>query len=264
MNESNVEDTPPAATREQPGWDAMLEDLLGLNIRGLRTIGVIFISPQKVYAAARAENWLERAYTPSLRLFISLVMLVLVLQAFWAGPESRVTAVQITAIKTQLEMSAPPELQPFIDPLLIWQNAIVSLPIATVSIMLVFAFLLRIWGKGVNAVTRVRFYFLSVIPAWIISFLLSMGSEILPNAIALTVIVLNPFIILSIDAISAWRGNPGQYQKFARIWRSALFAATNQAVYFLAGIVMFIYATNIALAKAAQAAEAAGVILTGS
>lgn len=264
MKKSNFGDTFTSDISGQPGWDAMMEDLVGLNIRGLRTIGTIFASPQKVYAAARTPDWHKRAYTPSLRLFISLAMLVLVLQAFWAGADGHVSTLISQTIQGDLNTGVAPELLPFIDPQDIWQTAIVSLPIATIAIMLMFAFLLRIWGKDTNGVTRVRYYFLSAIPGWIVSFSLSIIVENLTLATAITILGISPFITLFVDALSAWRGNPGQYQKFARLWRSGLFGVTNFIAYNLAGFIMLTYASAVVTNNAVAAATAAGIPLTPS
>jgi len=264
MTKSSFKETLTSDLSGQPGWDAMLEDLLGLNIRGLRTIGAIFATPQKVYQAASSKDWLGRTYTPSLRLFISLVMLVLVLQAFWAGPDSHLSTLQTQAIQNNLNMNAPAELLPFFDAESVWQTALISLPIATISIMLIFALLLRIWGKEVNAVTRVRYYFLTAIPGWIISFLISSGANSLSYSLAVSIASSSFLILIIIDTLSAWRGNPGQYQKFARLWRSGLFGLTNFVVYTLAGIIMFTYSSRVATLKAIEAASAAGIPLTGS
>ena len=50
------------------GGDDLIEDMFGLNLRGLKTLWVMFASPRKGYEAARSPDWMDRSYTPSIRL----------------------------------------------------------------------------------------------------------------------------------------------------------------------------------------------------
>ena len=264
MSEPMPENTSQAPLVEQPGWDAMLEDLIGLNIRGLRTIGTLLAAPKQVFAAAKAKDWMGRKYTPSLRLFVSLLMVVSLLQAFWAGPNSLLSRIQTEAIQAQINADAPAELQPFINSNDIWQTMLVGLPISTLIAMLVASLLLRVWGPEAKTVTRVRYYFLAIIPGWICSFALSMTLDSIPEQAALAILPNLLFIVLLVDGSTAWRGNPGNYSGFARIWRAVFFGVVNFAVYIMANIILSRYAGFIVGNEAVAAAEAAGVVLSPS
>ena len=253
---------PISKVAPQPGWDAMLEDLLGLNIRGLNTVGAVFLKPKRVFEAARSRSWQDGAYTPSIRLFVSLMMLVLLLQAFWAGPDSKLARIQTDTIQAQIDSQVPEALLPFITSENIWQTAIVSMPFATLIVMFVAALLLRVWGSGAKTVTRVRYYFLAAIPGWVFSFGLAMVAEAFSASQALLIVSISPLIVMGIDGITAWRGNPAGYTKFARIWRAGLFGLTNTIVYVVASFAMFSYAAEVVTSGALEAAQAAGVVLT--
>lgn len=264
MIPSEQKDISSMQPTEQPGWDAMMEDLLGLNIRGVQTALAIFATPRKVYSAAHSKDWQARTYTPSLRLFISLVMFVLILQAFWGGPDSHLARFQTEVIQAGLNANAPEALLPFIDARDIWETSLVSLPVATVSAMLVASLLLRVWGKGTNTVTRIRFYFLSAIPGWIVSFAVSVIANQLTYTTAIFIVGWMFYLIIMTDAFSAWRGNAGQHQGMARVWRAGLFAVTNTIAYTTGAIIMNTYAVAVVSQKATEAALAAGVVLTPS
>ena len=242
----------------------MLEDTLGLNIHGLKTIGAVFWNPKRVFAAARSKTWANGTYRPSIRLFVSLAMLVLVLQAFWAGPDSHLAQISSENIQTILTAQLPPELIPYISGRDIWQTSIVALPIATVATMLIAAFLLRIWGKGTRGVTRIRYYFLAAIPGWICSFGLSMTAEAFSFATAVILLVAAQPVAILLDSLTAWRGNPGEYKKFARIWRAGLFGVVNFVVYNIAAFIMLTYASHAVTQNVIAAAKAAGVVLAPS
>ena len=65
------------------GVDAVIEDVFGLNLRGLRTIWAMFIHPHRVFSAARDEKW-RGLFTPSIRLAFFLVTLSVVTRYIWA------------------------------------------------------------------------------------------------------------------------------------------------------------------------------------
>jgi hypothetical protein len=45
------------------GRDALLDDLLALNVRALKSMRAIIVSPRAVFEAARDADWMGR-YTP--------------------------------------------------------------------------------------------------------------------------------------------------------------------------------------------------------
>ena len=61
------------------GFDNLLEDIFGLNIRALKTIGVLFKSPGKYFKAAKTPDWTDR-YTPSFRVWFGLMAMLVALK----------------------------------------------------------------------------------------------------------------------------------------------------------------------------------------
>ncbi|PHR92137.1 MAG: hypothetical protein COA69_09010 [Robiginitomaculum sp.] len=66
------------------GFDDFLEDLFGLNIRGLKTLWTSFANPKAYFQACSSPNWHDK-FTPSFRLWFTLSALTVFLQFFWGG-----------------------------------------------------------------------------------------------------------------------------------------------------------------------------------
>ena len=77
----------PKESDNKVGLDDLLEDLFGMNIRSFKTIGVLFASPRRYFTAAKTPSWMDK-YTPSTRLWLGLMAILIALQFFWASPDA--------------------------------------------------------------------------------------------------------------------------------------------------------------------------------
>ncbi len=137
--------------------DALVEDLFGLNLKGLKTLRDLFFRPRRLFESARIPDWNE-AYTPTVRLSFSLITLFTLLSFFWAAEDG--PFYQSLLAQTQEANVDNPEAPP--------ADEIVSSYFAAYSFVYPFAYMavhgllasvLFVWGKGTYWVVRVRLYF---------------------------------------------------------------------------------------------------------
>jgi len=143
-----------------PGFDSLIEDLFGLNVRGLKTVGQLFISPKKVFESARVPDW-RRKYTPTIRLTFSIITVFMLLSFFWAAEDG----MMYQALFAQFTEIAAASLDP-VSPEQIRRD--IRTAFAAYSFFYPFIYMLLhglvgsalfIWGKGTGWVTRLRLYF---------------------------------------------------------------------------------------------------------
>ena len=79
--------------------DALIDDLFGLNWKAIKTLGVAFTCPAKLAKAAWSETWEDR-YTPSFRLWFTLIAILFFFQFFWAGDDSALISLYATQVET--------------------------------------------------------------------------------------------------------------------------------------------------------------------
>ena len=223
-----------------PGWDDLTEDLFGLNIRGLVTIRDIFIRPAKVYEAARTSDWKEKYYTPSIRLFFSLITAVILLRVLWAGEDTHF--VQMMELQLQASIPEGEAISSAMSATAVIQQMLVSLPVMTMISMLLTGMVLRIWGKGTSLPVRLRNYFIAATPGWILSYLIFVLLEFATFELYVMAYTLVYVIILAADISTAFRGGVQAKTSMGRFGKATLFGITNFAAYVLASTLMGVYA----------------------
>lgn len=140
-----------------PTFDSLVEDVFGLNIRGLKTLGQLFAGPKKVFESARVADWRSR-YTPTIRLTFSIITVYMLLSFFWAAEDGAM----YQTILVQLEEAAArnPDMP---DPDLILEAYFAafsfSYPFIYMIIHTLIGSLVWLWGPKTSWVTRIRLYF---------------------------------------------------------------------------------------------------------
>lgn len=207
-------------TVDKPEWDDMVEDVFGLNIRAGKTVWAAFAYPARVFAAARTPDW-QGIYTPSFRVFFSLIALLFVLKFFWAGEDSMIRQ-SFDIMLTQLQA-----LDPRLETGQIIDGAMnmnwVIYPFALAFWYILGAFFLRIWGKGTTAPTRIRLYFAGTLPSTVVMILVTMMTAYAPTSLTILVMAISLLTIPLIDGLTVWRGLEPVHTGAARLWRAALF-----------------------------------------
>ncbi|MEM9740775.1 MAG: hypothetical protein AAF829_13010 [Pseudomonadota bacterium] len=203
------------------GWDEMVEDVMGVNLRGLRTIWMAIRDPKRLFTAARSSDWQGRQFGPSLRVFLFILAVILFFQFIWADPQSQVAEAFREVVGTLDEID--PE---FGDEKTVLEGIevyVVVYPLILVILSFLFSLLVRIWGNGTPLLARVRLYFAAVIP----SAFLGIFSTLILAAVPLdqsTGPTLAALVIGGVvDALTTFRGLAPMYAFVSRLWRALLF-----------------------------------------
>jgi hypothetical protein len=140
-----------------PTFDSLIEDVFGLNVRGLKTLGQLFAGPKKVFESARVADWRSR-YTPTIRLTFSVITVYMLLSFFWAAEDGAMY--QTILVQLQEAATRNPEM-PDPDQILEAYFAAFSFsyPFIYMIIHTLIGSLVWMWGRGTTWVTRIRLYF---------------------------------------------------------------------------------------------------------
>ncbi|GGY52627.1 hypothetical protein [Parvularcula lutaonensis] len=205
----------------QLGLDSFVEDLFGLNIRGLGTIRDLLVRPKAVFEAARSPDWEER-YTPSIRLVFSILTVMAFFSFIWAGDDSPMVQAMIEGLLASSDETGRTE-QEAVD----IANRIVALYAASIPFVYIIchglvSLVVRVWGKGTPALVRMRLYMLSIVPSMTFSvlslFLAPRFGE------SLLYLALSYLTAMALDAATAYRGGIVGSSSFRRVLKAVLFA----------------------------------------
>lgn len=227
------------------GFDNLLEDIFGLNIRALKTIKVLLTSPFKYFEAARTPEW-ENKYTPSFRVWFGLIAMLVALNFIYNNDRSAMTGAYQSLMDqvvsdysrgynaTQADHNHPPvefriDEKAAAKDLAKW--IMVYFPFAYIPFMALAGLVVRFWGQSLTYVTRLRYLFAVIIPSTTFMFLttflvLVIGPELL-SWLSVGLIL----FILIVDFATAYRGPFKGMDKAKRLWRSFALAAVLFIVY---------------------------------
>ena len=206
-----------------PGFDALIEDVLGLNLRGVKTLWFLFANPNEVFTAARHENW-ENRFTPSIRLYFSIIAIIVFFQFIWAGEHSYMREAFLSQFET---MQTLPNFGAFdveqATDLAINIYLMVS-PLVVGIFMLLTACCMFVWGKGTGFVTRIRLFFAALVPYIAVSAVLTLATSHATPEQSLLIAGLAIGSMLVINWLTAFRGLRDVHSMAARVWKSGLFS----------------------------------------
>lgn len=221
----------PKKTDNKVGLDDLLEDLFGLNIRSLKTIWVLFSAPQQYFIAAKTPSWMDK-YTPSTRLWLGLMAILIALQFFWASPDAALmsnlantfnTAFSGAASKAgstadfaNFDMTA--ELQKAMK-----LNYLIY-PFVFIFTFSVFAWLYRAWGEVLSFTVRLRYIFAVIVPASVIGLVTTLVTPLLSAAQLTLFSVIQTIIILGLYFLTAFRGAYGHMDRGEAFGRAIVLA----------------------------------------
>jgi len=141
----------------RPGFNALLEDVFGLNVRGLRTLRDLYVSPRKVFDSARVIDWANQ-HTPTIRLTFSLITVYMLLGFFWAAEDGPLYQSLLAQLEVLVERN--PELPPAEDMAAGWFAAYsFAFPLIYMIVHFFVGSVLFVWGKGSTWTTRLRMHF---------------------------------------------------------------------------------------------------------
>jgi len=163
------------------GRDEFLYDLIGINIIGLKSLGVLIKTPAVYFKAALTPDW-EGKYWPSMRIWFGLMTIMIGLQFLWASESSEMTAMFRTLAGTladgalagaerdgrTLDLSSFDRVEAGKK---MFKNYIFIYPFFFVSFMCLLGFIFRGWEQKLPYIARVRYIFAIIVPGSIIGLL---------------------------------------------------------------------------------------------
>lgn len=145
------------STAAKPGFNALLEDVFSLNVRGLQTLSDLYARPKRVFDNARIIDWANQ-HTPTIRLTFSLITVYMLLSFFWAAEDGPLYQMLFTQLETL--RAAEPDLPPVEQMIEGWFAAYsFTYPFVYMFVHLLVGSLVFLWGKGTSWTTQLRMYF---------------------------------------------------------------------------------------------------------
>ncbi|MEM1149639.1 MAG: hypothetical protein AAGI03_03665 [Pseudomonadota bacterium] len=227
---------------EPMGWQDLIEDLVGVNLRGLRTLAAAFTQPAKLFASARARDWDGGVYSPSVRVYIFLVAVLVFFQFIWADTSS--PSVEILRQRMAELAEIDPRLgEPFFLER-VMNLFVLVFPIAALFCTFLGSLVMRVWGAGTPLLARIRLYFAAVLPSTLLQLFGTVGMSFLPITTAAFGVWLVLLVYWTADAITTYRGLSQVHTRRGRVWRSILLGTFNALIIMLASIVTGTIAMN--------------------
>lgn len=234
------------------GRDEFLYDLIGINIIGLKSLGVLITRPKDYFKAALSPNW-EGKYWPSMRMWFGLMTIMIGLQFIWASESSEMTASFRTLAGALVDgaIAGAERNGETIDIGLfdkaemgknMFKTYIFIYPFFFVSFMCLLGFIFRGWEQKLPFIARVRFIFAIIVPGTIVGlFTTFMMLPFKGKAYQVATFVVMGLIFLTY-AITAYRGAYAHCDKGTRIGMSFVIALLIMVTLFIAQIVAMLLA----------------------
>lgn len=206
---------------EKSSFDDLAEDIFGLNIRGIKTIWMLFANPAAVFEAAMASDW-QRAYTPSIRLWFSIMAVLLFFQFIWAGDDSFLQDSYRHSLADHSDRLNGQDLDEIIQRTMNYYTFV--FPFVSAIFLMFGALVTFVWGKGQRVVTRIRLFFAGVIPDATTTIFFTIAVAYTPYTYALSLGTLALLSTLVLCFVTAFRGMKGIGIAKGRIWRAGLYS----------------------------------------
>ena len=234
------------------GRDEFLYDLIGINIIGLKSLGVLITRPKDYFKAALSPNW-EGKYWPSMRMWFGLMTIMIGLQFIWASESSEMTAMfrmlagsiadgAIAGAERNGETIDFSSFDRIEAGKRMFKNYIFIYPFFFVSFMCLLGFIFRGWEQKLPFIARVRFIFAIIVPGTIVGlFTTFMMFPFKGKAYQIASFVVMGLIFLTY-AITAYRGAYAHCDKGTRIGMSFVIALLIMVTLFIAQVVAMLLA----------------------
>ena len=228
--------------------ESFLEDVLGFNFRSIRTLRDLIVRPNTVFKAYAARD--RQTYTPSLRLWLGLIGIQILVSVFWGGYGGIIVAQfqsqspeQLAALENVLgapiEAIAEPygEAASFLHPILVGGFTALS------------AFLIGAFNKSLPWTARINITFgilsASSLAGMIMLLFIIFGDAVTMMSWMIVPVALFYWLIFTLGA-------PGilATTRTGAIIKGGIFAAVTMLLVMIGGIVMsllsFTYAASVA------------------
>lgn len=201
------------------GWDALLDDVFGLNVRGFRTMWASLFNPARVFEAARDPGWLDR-YTPAIRLVFVIFALTESLQFLLAGEGTPMWQTVVDTVNAYEGDLYGREVDAIAREVLLAYSFLYALAFFVLHIPM--SLLVSVWGKGVPIPVRSRLYFATLVPATLIGLVLVIGQNAITPEINQTSSQIFMALIILAYVGTIFRGLAPRMTVGARLWRAGV------------------------------------------
>lgn len=226
------------ATRpKNVGASELIEDMFGLNVRGVHTIWQMFHCPEKVFTSARKADWDDRRYTPSIRLVFSLFAAMAALRFLWSGSESYFYNVTTDLAINTGEFATEAAARAFTDDVL--ETFAIVFPFALMLAHFVASLLLHVWGGKTPAAVRIRLYFSAIVPGCLFSLFMTALMGVTTEGSWFWVTGMMVLVVFALDFSTGMRGGVAGTTTAGRVARAGLVALVSLLVENTANILAF-------------------------
>lgn len=219
------------------GLDDLVEDMFGLNVRGIHTLWAIFTKPRKVFESARAPDWSNRSYTPSIRLVFSLLAAMTAFRFLWSGKNSYLYLATSDIVFATGEFADRAQSDAFTDKMM--DAYVFTFPLVFMALHFITALILFVWGKGTSVTVRIRLYYSVLIPGSLFSLFMTLTLGVTSESLWL----LNSFIMLIgvmvLDFTTAVRGGVAGKHLTTRCLKAAVFAMLSLTIAMATNFIAF-------------------------
>lgn len=213
------------------GLDDLIEDLFGMNVRSFKTIWVLFSSPRQYFIAAKTPAWMDK-YTPSTRLWLGLMAILIALQFFWASPDAAImdnlsTTLSAVFANAAINVGSTADFAAF-DMAGELQKAMklnyLIYPFVFIFAFSVFAWLYRAWGEALSFTVRLRYVFAVIVPASVIGLFTTLMTPFISATQLNLFSVIQTVVILGLYFLTGFRGAYGDMDNGEAFGRSIVLA----------------------------------------
>lgn len=200
------------------GFDNLLEDIFGLNFRGLKSLWVSFLNPKAYYQAAWQPNWGGR-FTPSFRLWFSLTLLSFFFQFFWASNGSALISLyEDMIVKSGLVLPSGVSSR---DAAIAYSRIYFSfIPFSNALGYFIIALLFPFWGQKTPIIVRIRYIFITATPITFFTFLAYITLAYIPADGVILWSIINILLTVFFYFITGLRGAFYHLSMGQRWWRA--------------------------------------------
>jgi hypothetical protein len=243
------------------GLEEFLEDVFGLNIRSAKTIWTSFKKPSQYFDAARTPDW-EQKYTPSLRLWLGLIAVMVAFQFIWARPDGTFMAAMreglINGLKSGMESGSKQQMDlanfdfdaVFLDTM---QLNTLLYPFIFIFFMSFLAFLYRAWGEKLPFVVRQRYIFAIIVPATVFGLFTTLLMTFASTEMFKVISLLQIGVVLGLYFITAYRGPYARMEAGEKFGRSLVLSISITITLSIVQMISLMIAMTIVLMPALQA-----------
>jgi len=256
LSEPDVSDTIEQVTTHI-GFEEFTEDLFGLNIRSGKTIWQSFVAPSEYFEAAQSPDWHQK-YTPSLRLWLGLMTVMVALQFFWGKPDGSFMQMMETSVRGGIESSLKTNGTDISLENFNVQGALISVmkfntliyPFIFVIFMSFLALIYRAWGQQLPYVVRQRYIFALIVPGTVIGLISTLLMTFLTSTVYQLVSYFQLILILVFYFLTAYRGPYARLSQGNRTGRSIAISACILVMIIIAQTISMIISVFVKLVPA--------------